>query len=77
MAAAQVAIFLRDPFARAKSMRAYDEAMAGAREGIPAFAVGELEPQACYLAAGVPAFLGVLERLDADWPRLGDQGAAP
>ena len=50
-------------------MRAYDEAMAGKRTGRPAFSLGDLEPQACYVTRA-PAFLGVLERLDDDWPRF-------
>ena len=39
------------------------------RHARPAIALTDLEPQACYLE-GLPAFLGVLENVEDDWPRF-------
>ena len=68
---ARIAVFVRDPFARAWSVRVFDEATSGRRprHARPAIALTDLEPQACYLE-GMPAFLGVLENAEDDWPRF-------
>ena len=68
---ARIAVFVRDPFARAWSVRVFDEATSGRRApgARPAIALTDLEPQACYLE-GLPAFLGVLENAEDDWPRF-------
>ena len=50
---ARIAVFVRDPFARAWSVRVFDEATSGPRApgARPAIALTDLEPQACYLGA--------------------------
>lgn len=68
---ARIAVFVRDPFKRAWSVRVFDEATNGPRppHARPAFALTDLEPQACYLT-DMPAFLGTLEHASSDWPRF-------